>query len=384
MQSDKASPRGRAPRGAGSAGRVAGKVVVVTGAARGQGAAEARALASEGATVVATDIVPPGEVAPGELDGHGEAIVYRRLDVTDPAAWAWLADELRAGYGQVHGLVNNAGMAHLAGLLDVELADWERILRVNTTGPLLGMQALVPLMPRGASIVTIGSVAALTPHFSAAYTASKWAVRGLAKMASVELGPLGIRSNLVHPGYIETPMVAAAPPAFRQAQLEANPLGIVGEPQDVAQLVVYLLSDESRYLSGAEIAVDGGFTAQAGAKTLFDAVRALETAAPRAAADETPVTVVAYRYTDDVAARDRVLPEHRAWLRGLADQGVLLVSGPNGPGEPRGALLLFRADKAQIKSVIANDPFTTSGVIATTEITTWEPVIGPLLPAIQA
>jgi 3alpha(or 20beta)-hydroxysteroid dehydrogenase len=133
-------------------------------------------------------------------------------------------------------------------------------------------------MPRGASIVTIVSVAALTPHFSAAYTASKWAVRGLAKLASLELGPLGIRSNLVHPGYIETPMVAAAPPMFRRAQLEANPLGIVGEPEDVAQLVVYLLSDESRYVSGAEIAVDGGFTAQAGAKTLFDAVRAIDPA----------------------------------------------------------------------------------------------------------
>lgn len=273
MRTDRASVRGRTPQGAGSTGRVAGKVVVVTGAARGQGAAEARALAAEGASVVAADILPSDEIAPGELDGPADAIVYRQLDVTDPIAWARLAAELRVRYGQVHGLVNNAGLAHLAGLLDVQLADWERILRVNATGPLLGIQALVPLMPRGASIVTIGSVAALTPHFSAAYTASKWAVRGLAKMASVELGPLGIRSNLVHPGYIETPMVATAPPMFRQAQLDANPLGIVGEPQDVAQLVVYLISDESRYLSGAEIAVDGGFTAQAGAKTLFDAVR---------------------------------------------------------------------------------------------------------------
>ena len=276
MQSDTDRLRGRAPHGTGSAGRVAGKVVVITGAARGQGAAEAHALAGEGATVVATDIVSPAELAPGALDGHGAAIVYRQLDVTDPAGWARLAAELGVRYGQVHGLVNNAGLAHRDGLLDVQLADWELILRVNTTGPLLGIQALVPLMPRGASIVTIGSVAALTPHFSAAYTASKWAVRGLARLASLELGPLGIRSNLVHPGYIETPMVAAAPPMFRHAQLEANPLGIVGEPQDVAQLVVYLLSDESRYVSGAEIAVDGGFTAQAGAKTLFDAVRALD------------------------------------------------------------------------------------------------------------
>ncbi len=259
-------------------GRVAGKVVVITGAARGQGAAEARALAAEGAVVVATDVLAAEEVAPGELDPRNAALLYRQLDVTDPAAWARLAAELRTRFGQVHGLVNNAGCTHLARLLDVELADWERVLRVNTTGPLLGIQALVPLMPPGASLVTIGSVAALTPNFTAAYTASKWAVRGLAKVASLELGPLGIRSNLVHPGYIETPMVAGAPPAFRRAQLAANPLGVLGEPEDVAHLVVYLISDESRYLSGAEIAVDGGFTGQAGAKPLFDAVRAMDPA----------------------------------------------------------------------------------------------------------
>src|ERR687894_408900 len=128
------------------------------------------------------------------------------------------------------------------------------MFRVNTTGPLLGIQAL-------------------TPHYTVAYTASKWAVRGLAKVASLELGPLGIRSNLVHPGYIETPMVANAPETFRRAQLEANPLGIVGAPEDVANLIVFLISDESRYISGAEIVVDGGFTSQAGVKFLSDAVR---------------------------------------------------------------------------------------------------------------
>jgi len=260
-----------------TAGRVAGKVVVVTGAARGQGAAGARALAAEGATVVATDVAAAAHVAPGELDGHGRehggAIIYRRLDVTDPDGWAALAAELAERHGQVHGLVNNAGLTHRARLLDVELADWERMFRVNTTGPLLGIQAMVPLMPPGSSIVTIGSAAAVTPHYTVAYTASKWAVRGLAKVASLELGPLGIRSNLVHPGYIETPMVANAPATFRQAQLDANPLGIVGEPDDVANLVVFLIGDESRYISGAEIVVDGGFTNQAGVKHLSDAVR---------------------------------------------------------------------------------------------------------------
>jgi 3alpha(or 20beta)-hydroxysteroid dehydrogenase len=258
-------------------GRVAGKVVVITGAARGQGAAEARALAAEGATVIATDVVDLADVAAGELDTHGDAIVYRTIDVADPENWEALAAELHERFEQVHGLVNNAGLTHRARLLDVEVADWERMFRVNTTGPLLGIQALVPLMPSGASIVTIGSAAAVTPHYTVAYTASKWAVRGLAKVASLELGPLGIRSNLVHPGYIETPMVANAPATFRQAQLDANPLGIVGTPEDVANLVVFLISDDSRYISGAEIVVDGGFTSQAGVKYLSDAVR---TAAP--------------------------------------------------------------------------------------------------------
>lgn len=252
-------------------GRVAGKVVVVTGAARGQGAAEARLLADEGATVIATDVVAPDDLDPTELP-H-DRIDYRCLDVSDPAGWQRLAAGLRERHGAVHGLVNNAGLTHRARLLEVELADWERMFRVNTTGPLLGIQALAPLMPPGSSIVTIGSAAAITPHYTVAYTASKWAVRGLAKVASLELGPLGIRSNLVHPGYIETPMVAGAPATFRAAQLDANPLGIVGTPEDVAALVLFLISDESKYISGAEIAVDGGFTSQSGVKYLSDAVR---------------------------------------------------------------------------------------------------------------
>jgi 3alpha(or 20beta)-hydroxysteroid dehydrogenase len=267
-------------------GRVAGKVVVITGAARGQGAAEARALAEHGARVVATDVVAAAEVEAGELDGHGDAIVYRQLDVGDAAAWAALSDELRKDHGEVHGLVNNAGLTHRARLLDVELADWERMFRVNTTGPLLGMQAIAPLMKPGGSIVTIGSVAAITPHYTVAYTASKWAVRGLAKVASLELGPSGIRVNLIHPGYIETPMVANAPTSFRQANIDSTPLGTVGQVEDVANLVVFLISDESAYISGAEIAVDGGFSNQAGVKALSDAVLAAAPPTPPAATDD--------------------------------------------------------------------------------------------------
>jgi 3alpha(or 20beta)-hydroxysteroid dehydrogenase len=272
----------RTPETSAATGRVAGKVVVITGAARGQGAAEARALAQQGARVVATDVLAADQVGTGELDGYGDAIVYRQLDVGDPADWAVLSDHLRETYGEVHGLVNNAGLTHRARLMDVELADWDRMFRVNTTGPLMGMQAIAPLMKPGASIVTIGSVAAITPHYTVAYTASKWAVRGLAKVASLELGPAGIRVNLIHPGYIETPMVANAPSSFRQANIDSTPLGAVGQVDDVAHLVVFLLSDESAYISGAEIAVDGGFSNQAGVKALSDAVLA---AAPPTPAD---------------------------------------------------------------------------------------------------
>ncbi|WP_051721339.1 MULTISPECIES: SDR family oxidoreductase [Actinomycetes] len=256
-------------------GRMAGKVVVVTGAARGQGAAEAQALATQGARVVATDITCAEDLDP---DAFGDAIVYRQLDVGDPAAWTALGVELLGAYGEVHGLVNNAGLTHRARLMDVELADWERMFRVNTTGALLGIQTLAPLMKPGASIVTIGSIAAVTPHYTVAYTASKWAVRGLSKVASLELGPRGIRVNLVHPGYIETPMVANAPTAFRQANIDSTPLGTVGSVDDIANLIVFLLSDESTYISGAEIAVDGGLSSQGGVKFLSDAVMSVSTA----------------------------------------------------------------------------------------------------------
>ena len=148
------------------------------------------------------------------------------------------------------------------------------MLAVNVTGALLGIQALTPLMPPGCSIVNVGSVAALTAHYTVAYTASKWALRGFSRVASMELGPLGIRVNSIHPGYIETAMTASAPPAFREASLAVAPLGRLGTPDDVAPLVGFLLSDESSYLSGAEIAIDGGQSAHGGVKALSDALRA--------------------------------------------------------------------------------------------------------------
>lgn len=250
-------------------GRVEGKVVVVTGAAGGQGAAEAAALAREGAVVVATDLDDEPPSLPAGVE-------YRRMDVSQAREWEELGAWLEQEHGRVDGLVNNAGVAFRGRIGEIALADWERVLAVNLTGPLLGIQTVAPLMTAGGSIVNVSSVAGLTGYYAAAYTVSKWGVRGLSRVASLELGPQGIRVNTIFPGYIETPMTASAPPAFRTANIVATPLGRTGTADEVAPLVVYLISDESAFVSGAEIAIDGGQNAHGGMKALSDAVRAAE------------------------------------------------------------------------------------------------------------
>ncbi|MGY0536621.1 SDR family oxidoreductase [Nocardioides sp. YJ-D4] len=235
---------------------LAGRTVVVTGAASGIGAAVAAAVTAEGGTAVGVD----REAAPG----------VRSLDVRDEDAWADLAGELA---GQVHGLVSCAGVTRRARVGAASVADMRDAHDVNVLGPLLGIQALAPLMPAGGSIVTIGSLAALQGHYPVAYTTSKWAVRGLTHTAALELGERGIRVNAVHPGFIETAMTASAPVAFRDASVAAAPLGRVGTPEEVASVVVFLLGDGAAYVTGAEIPVDGGVASHAGAKAVSDALR---------------------------------------------------------------------------------------------------------------
>jgi 3alpha(or 20beta)-hydroxysteroid dehydrogenase len=252
---------------------LAGKTVVVTGAARGQGAAEAAALARAGAVVVATDVLDgEGEALAASLAGEPGDVSYRHLDVSEPGAWQALGEWLESRGGTVHGLVNNAGIPHRARLDDVTVEGWNRTFAVNLTGALLGIQTCAPLMRDGGSIVNVGSVAALTAYHAVAYTASKWALRALTRVAALEYGPRAIRTNIIHPGYIETPIVADAPQAFLDASLALTPAGRPGTPDEVASLVLFLLSDQSRYVNGAEISIDGGYAAHGGSKLITDAV----------------------------------------------------------------------------------------------------------------
>jgi 3alpha(or 20beta)-hydroxysteroid dehydrogenase len=240
--------------------RLAGKIILISGGARGQGAAEARLAVAEGARVVLGDVLE----ADGARLAHelGDAAVFVRQDVTSETDWAKAIDAA-AAMGGLHGLVNNAGIYQPRTLLETDAALFERHMRVNQLGCFLGMKLVVPLMERsgGGSIVNISSVAGLRGSPGAiAYSATKWALRGMTKAAAVDLAPRKIRVNSVHPGPIDTEMLSVRSAEQNRERLTRVPMGRMGTAEEVAKLVLFLLSDESSYMTGAEIAIDGGAT----------------------------------------------------------------------------------------------------------------------------
>ena len=246
-------------------GRLDGKVALISGAARGQGAAEARLFASEGAKVMLGDVLDAdGEVTAKDI---GDAAAYRHHDVTSEADWAGIVDETIERFGKIDVLINNAGIFKLLPMAMTSLEDYERIIQVNQVGTFLGMKAVAPKMAaaRSGSIINISSVAGLSGSpATVAYAASKWAVRGMTKCVALEMAPFGVRVNSIHPGIIDTPMLQEFTVFGEQVLTgvkERIPMGRIAEADDVARLALSLASDDSAYSTGSEFVVDGGMTA---------------------------------------------------------------------------------------------------------------------------
>jgi 3alpha(or 20beta)-hydroxysteroid dehydrogenase len=244
-----------------------GKVALVTGGARGMGAAHVRQLHAEGATVVAADILDEDGTALAE--SLGERAGFLHLDVTSEQAWIDTVEQVERDRGRLDVLVNNAGILMFNAIADTSLEDFRRVLDVNLIGTFLGMKAAIPAMKRagGGSIVNISSTEGLAGTvFCGAYTASKFGVRGITKVAAIEYGADGIRVNSVHPGGIDTPMTRAVMDEDGRRYVGQRVAGLkrMGEADEVAAVVVFLAGDGSSYCTGAEFVVDGGVTASAG------------------------------------------------------------------------------------------------------------------------
>lgn len=243
--------------------RLTGKVAVITGGARGQGAAEARLFAAEGARVVITDVlIEEGKAVAAEIGG-----VFLRHDVSSESEWGDVVRQVLTAHGRIDVLVNNAGIFRRGNLRSTTLADYRQVIEINQIGVFLGMQAVATTMieQRSGSIVNISSIAGFLGSAGAiAYGASKWAVRGMTKAAGVELARHGVRVNSIHPGMIDTDMMSEVTggDADRFKRIEKSvPLGRVAAADEVAKLALFLASDDSSYCTATEFVVDGGVTA---------------------------------------------------------------------------------------------------------------------------
>ena len=242
-------------------GRLDGKIALISGGARGQGAAEAKLFAAEGATVRITDVLD--DIGNETAESLGDAVSHRHHDVAAGDQWTRVMDELLQDFGRLDVLINNAGIFQMGNLATTTLDDWDRMIAINQTGTFLGMQAAARPMreQKSGSIINISSIAGLSGAAMAhSYGATKWAVRGMTKSAARELAEFQVRVNSIHPGIIETPMLEAFGNLREQIE-QSIPFGRTAEASEVAQLAVFLASDESSYSSGHEFVIDGAMRA---------------------------------------------------------------------------------------------------------------------------
>jgi NAD(P)-dependent dehydrogenase (short-subunit alcohol dehydrogenase family) len=246
-------------------GRLDGKVALITGASRGQGETEARLFAREGARVVLTDVlVEVGQqVANSIRVGGGEAL-FLQLDVSNPEEWHEVVRHTVQTYDRLDILVNNAGIAQRGGVEETSVEDWDRTMDINAKGVFLGMKYAIPAMLQsgGGSVINISSTSGIVGFpGGTAYHSAKGAVRLLTKVAAAEYAKRGVRVNSIHPGLVETPMTDNMAPARLQSLIERTPMGRKGTPLEIAYGALFLASDESSFMTGAELVIDGGMTA---------------------------------------------------------------------------------------------------------------------------
>jgi 3alpha(or 20beta)-hydroxysteroid dehydrogenase len=244
---------------------LSGKTAIVTGAARGQGAIEAEMLATAGASVLLCDVLEDDGIAlAARLTGQGLDVRFRALDVTCEAAWQAALDAVRDWTGRLDILVNNAGIINRKIIRDMSVEEWRKVMDVNATGAFIGIKLAAPMIAEtgGGSIVNISSNSAFSGHYDPAYTSSKWALRGLTRTAAMEFAQDNVRVNAICPGLIVTDLNRGSP--HLAPMIGMTPMGRSGEADEVAQLVLFLASDGSGFITGEDFVIDGGFTAGAG------------------------------------------------------------------------------------------------------------------------